>query len=119
MMSTFNAQICFYRPPTNLREGIIFTGVCHSVHRERGLPSHNATGHSDPPQYGKQAGGTHPNGMHTSTSPSKLNISSMVMSKINAEIGSEPVIFVKVCIAIDTILNFDGGTNADVKYEHP
>ena len=27
----------FYRPPTKLREGNVFTGVCHSVHGGRGL----------------------------------------------------------------------------------
>ena len=27
-------SICYYRPPTKLREGNVFMGVCRSVHRE-------------------------------------------------------------------------------------
>ena len=38
-----------YRPQTNLREGNIFTPVCHSVLREKDLPPHNAMGQADPP----------------------------------------------------------------------
>ena len=34
-----------YLPPTKLREGNVFTGVCHSVHREvRYLWSHGPSG---------------------------------------------------------------------------
>ena len=32
VFSTFSP--CFYRPPTKLRKGNVFTGVCHSVGRE-------------------------------------------------------------------------------------
>ena len=35
----------------------------------------------------------------------------------HAEIGSELILYVNVCVAIDTMLNFDGGTNTDVKRE--
>ena len=28
--------LVYYRPPTKLREGNVFTGVCHSVHGGRG-----------------------------------------------------------------------------------
>ena len=75
---------CFYRSQTKLREGNVFTPVCHSVYMG-GLPSHNAMGLAYPPppnrtprnqtpprqdtdnttRYGQQAGGTHPTGMHT------------------------------------------------------
>ena len=37
----------FYRPPMKLREGTIFIGVYHSVHR--GLPFHDAMEQADPP----------------------------------------------------------------------
>ena len=30
----------FYRPPTKLGEGIIFTGICHSVQGVPGVPGH-------------------------------------------------------------------------------
>ena len=31
--------------------------------------------------------------------------------------GLKPILCIKVCITIDTMLNFDGGANADVKCE--
>ena len=38
-----------YRPQTKLREGNVFTPVCHSVHG--GLPVDSAMGHADPYLY--------------------------------------------------------------------
>ena len=35
----------------------------------------------------------------------------------NAKNGSEAIVYVSVCIAIDTMLNFEGDANADVKCE--
>ena len=79
----------FYRPQTKLREGYVFTRVCDSVHRgvcvyhpqadtpgqtplppwaDTPRPVHAGI-HPLPaqcmPEYGKQAGGTHPTGMHS------------------------------------------------------
>ena len=48
----------------------------------------------------------------TLASTSKLNI-----GDANAENGSELILYVNICTAIDTMLNFDGETNADVKCE--
>ena len=35
----------------------------------------------------------------------------------NTEMGSESILCVNVCIAIDTVLNFDGDANTDVNCE--
>ena len=41
----------------------------------------------------------------------------MMTQKQNVENGTEPILYVNICIAIDTMLNFDGDTNTDVKCE--
>ena len=53
-----------------------------------------------------------------STSPSKFNITSMVM-QTQTQNGSELILWVSICVAIDTMLNFDGDVdgNTDVKCE--
>ena len=49
--------------------------------------------------------------------PSKFNIASMVTQTQKTENGSEPFLCVNICVAIETMLNFDGGTNADAMCE--
>ena len=51
-----------------------------------------------------------------STSLSKFNIA-LVMAQTQTQNGSEPILSVSICFAIDTMLNFDGDANADVKCE--
>ena len=73
-----NASFNLLLPPaTKLRQGNVFTPVCHSVHRGGGvcLPQVPGGGRADPPGrhppaqcmlgYGQQAGGTDPTGMHS------------------------------------------------------
>ena len=63
---------------TKLRQGNVFTPVCHSVHRgglshppRQTPPSPTPLGRNPPPLeqcmlgYGQQAGGTYPTGMHS------------------------------------------------------
>ena len=63
--------IALLPPATKLRQGNVFTAVCHSVHGG-GLPYPPGQTHprADTPVqcmlgYGQQAGGTHPTGMQS------------------------------------------------------
>ena len=38
-------------------------------------------------------------------------------TNVNAEIGPEPILCINACIAIDTILNFDGDADTYVRCE--
>ena len=62
------APIYDYPPKTKLWEGNVFTGVCHSVHKEEGraLPRTVPTGpypRTIPPRRTTEVGRTHPTGM--------------------------------------------------------
>ena len=49
----------------------------------------------------------------TLASPSKFNIAPILTQTQIQRMGSEPVVCVNVCIAIGTMLNFDGNANTD------
>ena len=91
VVALYFAVLYFYRSQTKLREGNVFTPVCHSVHRERGSthptdadppiecrPPGGRPPYADVPPsrytwdstgYSQQAGGTHPIRMHTCYRP--------------------------------------------------
>ena len=53
-----------------------------------------------------------------SISPSKFNIVSMVTQMQTQDIGSDPILCINVCVAIDTMSKVDGDVNANVKCKH-
>ena len=93
LMNAYESEINIYEemryflllpPPTKLRQGNVYTPVCHSVHIPRvdtpqadtslgkHPPSKHTPGRHPHPHpcavhtgYGQQAGGTHPTGMHS------------------------------------------------------
>ena len=57
-------DLAFLPPANELREGNVFTPVCHSVHSGGVYPSIQ-WGLHPPKQMATEAGGTHPTGMHS------------------------------------------------------
>ena len=70
----YSEASCNYHPQTKLREGNVFTPVCHSVHRGKvytpgktlsPLGRHPPSGQTPPPEMATEAGGAHPTGVQS------------------------------------------------------